>query len=93
MNFQGPRDLTSNDKQYQQVVVFLLHIQNTYPEIFEALRQAPQFDYEVEICRRKKRWSRKYLLMLVNLVKQYARESHPTTNELKLHNSHVPALS
>jgi hypothetical protein len=92
MNFQGPRDLTPDDKQYQKVVEFLLHIQNRYPNIFETLLQAPQFEYEVETCRHKKSWARKYLLMLNNLVKQHERESHPTFSELRLHKSHVPAL-
>jgi len=93
MNFQGPRDLTPNVNQYQQVVGYLLYIQNSYPEIFKALLQAPQFEYEVEICRHKRQWARKYLLTLKNLVKQYESESHPAFNELKLHKSHVPALS
>ena len=90
MNFQGPRDLTPNAKHYQQVVSFLLDIQNRYPKIFEDLLQAPQFDYDVEIYRRKKSYARKYLLMLKNLVKQYERHGHPTINELKLYKSHMP---
>lgn len=93
MNFQGPRDLTPDVKQYQQVVEYLLYIQNSYPQIFETLLKAPQFEYEVEICRHKRRWARRYLRTLKNLVKQYERESQPTINELNVHKSHVPALS
>ena len=93
MNFQGPRDFTTDDKHYQQVVAFLLDIQNRYPEVFKTLLLAPQFEHEVEICRRKKRWARTYLLMLKNCVKQHEFESHPTIKKLKVHKSHVPALS
>jgi hypothetical protein len=93
MNFQGPRDLTPDDKQYQKVVVFLLHIQNRYPEIYETLLQAPQFEYELEICRQNKSLARRYLLMLRDLVKQNERESQPAFSGLNLHKSHVPALS
>jgi hypothetical protein len=92
MNFQGPRDITPDDKQYQRVVVVLLHIQNRYPEIYDILLQAPQFDYELEICRQNKSSARRYFLMLKDLVKQYEYESQPVFNELNLHKSHVPAL-
>jgi hypothetical protein len=93
MNFQGPRDLTPDDKQYQQVMVFLLYIQNSYSAIYETLLEAPQFEYELEKCRQNKSWARKYLLMLKNLVQQYERESLPAFDELELHKSQVPALS
>jgi hypothetical protein len=93
MNFQGPRDLTPDNKQYQQVVVFLLYIQNSYSEIYETLLQAPQFEYELETCRQNKSWARRYLLVLKNLVRQYDRESLPPFDKLELHISHVPALS
>src|SRR5687768_10621726 len=93
MNFQGARDLTPDDKHYQQVMVFLLHIQKSYSEVYETLLQAPQFEYELEICRQNKSWARRYLRMLKDLVKQYELESQPAFNESELHKYHVPALS
>jgi len=93
MNFQGPRDLTPNMKRYQKVTAFLLHIQNSYPIVFEMLLQTPQFEYEVEVCRYRKQWARKYLSMLKDLVKRYDSENHTTIYNLKLQKEHLPALS
>jgi hypothetical protein len=74
-------------------MAFLLHIQNNYPMVFEILLQTPQFEYEVEACRYRKQWARRYLVMLKNLVKQYDSENHTTIYNLKLQKGHLPALS
>ena len=93
MNFQGPRDFTPNIKRYQKVMAFILHIQHSYPNLFEMLLQTPQFEYEVEVCRYRKQWARKYLFMLEDLVKQYESGNHTAINEFNLQKGHMPALS
>jgi hypothetical protein len=72
--------------------VFLLHVQNSYSEIYETLLESPQFEYELETCRQNKSWARKYLLMLKNLVQHYERESLPAFDEVEFHSSHMPAV-
>ena len=84
MNFQGPRDFTPYVRQYQRIVTFLLYIQSDYPEVYETLLQSPQFEYEFEACRFKKKLARMYLLKLRNLVYEYERTRHSVVAELKL---------
>jgi len=74
MNFQGKRDFSNYESQYQKVIGYLLEIQVHCPGLYSMLRQAPQFEYEVDTCRKRIRYARRYLSNLVSLVKTYQNE-------------------
>ena len=93
MNFQGPRDTTSGMIRYQQVVTLLLHIQDSYPDVFKMLIQTPQFEYELDVCRHRKRLARTYLLLLQNFVKQYEAGKEATIHGLRLQQGQLPVLT
>lgn len=92
MNFQGPRDFTPYIKQYRRIVTYLLYIRSSYPDVFETLLRAPQFEYEVEACRFKRGRARTFLIMLRTLVKEYERAEHPVVEGLGLQEDHVTVL-
>jgi hypothetical protein len=93
MNFQGQKDLTSGNRRYQRVIVFILHIQQHYPDILEALRRAPQFEYELEVCRYKRQWAKKYLSMLKSLVREHESGNLVVVNDVLPQAAHLAALS
>lgn len=93
MNFQGQRDLKSGNRRYQRVIVFILYIQEHYPDIIEALRRVPQFEYELEVCRHKRQWAKKYLSMLKGLVRQHESGNLVIVNDVIPQAVHLAALS
>lgn len=82
MNFQGPRDYTPYIRRYQEVVTLLLLIQKDYPDVYKQLLLSPQFEYEFEACRFKKKWAGIYLQKLRNLVDDYDRAVHSEINRV-----------
>lgn len=92
MNFQGPRDFTPYVRQYQRIMTFLLYIQSDYPEVYETLLQSPQFEYEFEACKFKKKRARAYLSNLRSLVVEYERAHQSVIVEIKLQEEPVPML-
>lgn len=92
MNFQGPRDFTPYIEQYQRIVTYLLYIRSNYPEIFETLLRAPQFEYEIEVCRFKRGRARRFLIMLRTLVKEYEYQRHAAI-QFEFREDSVPMLN
>lgn len=84
MNFQGPRDYTPYIRRYQEVVTLLLLIQKDYPDVYKQLLLSPQFEYEFEACRFKKKWAEIYLRKLRKLVYDYDRAVHSETYRMFL---------
>jgi hypothetical protein len=93
MTFQGPKDFTTNVERYQKVVAYLLYIQRSHPSVLEILLLSPQFEYEVEACRYRKRWALKYLSMLKNTVQKYEVGNQPTVDEVRLQKVHLSAFN
>ncbi|MBA4053740.1 MAG: hypothetical protein C0490_03425 [Marivirga sp.] len=94
MNFQAKRDYSNYKNQYQKVVSYLLDIQVHYPDLYEVLLRAPQFEYEVEACRYRKRFARRYLSGLVNRVKTHQDEKNLIADNLIwTYNEHRGALA
>lgn len=92
MNFQGPRDFTPYIEQYQRIVTYLLYIRSNYPEIFETLLLAPQFEYEIEVCRFNRGRARSFLIMLRTLVRNYERKRHAVNEWPQLQEDRMPVL-
>jgi hypothetical protein len=70
-NYQGERDYTSHNKQYHEVVAYLVNIENQYPDLYKKLAQIPQFEYDIEICRKKEICACQYMSVLEVLVQEY----------------------
>lgn len=92
MNFQGPRDFSPYIEQYQRIVTYLLYIRSNYPEIFETLLLAPQFEYEIEVCRFKRGRARSFLIMLRTLVRNYERSKHAVNGRQHVQEDQVAVL-
>ena len=82
MNFTGQRDFSPYSEQYQRVVDYVLDIRVHYIDLYKVLLQSPQFEYEVESCRFRRRFARRYLSNLINLVRNYEHEKHLVQNSL-----------
>lgn len=92
MNFRGPRDFTPYVRGYQRIVTLLLIMQKEYPEIYKRLLLSPQFEYEFEACRFRKKWARTYLRKLRKLVYDYERVAHSEAFDVFLPEESVAIL-
>lgn len=91
-NYQGERDYTSHNKQYHEVVAYLVNIENQYPDLYKKLAQIPQFEYDIEICRKKEMCACQYMSVLEVLVQEYQSGYSPDMEKLDLWRVSVPSF-
>lgn len=85
MTFQGERDFEHDKRQYQRVITYLLEIQIAYPDFFILLSQAPQFEFELEICRHRLRYARRYLALVKSQLTTYQHQENLRGKESMIH--------
>lgn len=69
MTFKGVRDNTRYIRRYQNIIGYLIDIQDNYPSIYRMLDQAPQFEHEADLCRKRLQWAGHFLSILEGTVR------------------------
>lgn len=92
-NYQGERDYTHSNTQYQRLVAYLVDIENHFPDLYRMLDTIPQFEYDIEICRRKKSFAYQYLSVLEALVQEYQYEDSLGMAKLNIWRATIPSFS
>lgn len=92
INYQGERDYTPANNQYQRLIAYLVYIENRFPALYRSLDQIPQFEYDIEICRKKKSSAYQYLSVLKVLVHEYQCGDCPDMEKLHLWRESIPSF-
>ena len=92
INYQGERDFTPYNKQYQRLIAYLVNIENHFPDLYRMLDQIPQFEYDIELCRKKKSFAHQYLSVLEVVVQEYQYEDSPGLEKLNLWRASIPSF-
>ena len=91
-NYQGERDFTLYHEHYQRVVDYLVSINNQYPDLYRMLAEVPQFEYDIEICRKRETCACQYISILEVLVQEYQYDGVPDMEKIHLWRATVPSF-
>tara|TARA_R110002051_G_scaffold314666_1_gene391979 strand:+ start:35098 stop:35427 length:330 start_codon:yes stop_codon:yes gene_type:complete len=74
MTFKNFKRLTVENNfnvYFINILIYILHIQFHYPELFRILNKAPQFEHGILLFRHKEQQAKLYLKSLKELIRVY----------------------